>query len=226
MKENKIAFISCVNDEVLYERSLSFINKLQVPKDIEIEILPIRGAKSLTSAYNQMMQKSDAKYKVYLHQDVYIQNINFINDILNILKSDLNIGLIGMIGAKAIPASGVWWETLETVGKVIDTQHGSMQLIEGNLIINRTVEEVKGIDGLIMITQYDIPWREDIFDGWHFYDISQCVEFTRKNFKIVVPSQQTSWCIHDCGYSDVGEYCIYEKYRAKFLDNYSKDILP
>lgn len=223
MKENKIAFITCVNDEAMYQKSLFYINNLQVPKGIEIEIIPIRDAKSLTSGYNQAMKKSDSKYKVYLHQDVFIQNINFIDDILNIFKSDLTIGLIGMIGAKAIPASGIWWDTLETLGKVFDTQHGFMNLINGNLVMNNHIEEVKGIDGLIMITQYDFPWREDIFDGWHFYDISQCVEFTKKNLKIVVPNQQTSWCIHDCGHPV--EWHTYEKYRAKFLDNYAKDIL-
>ncbi|NRU88044.1 hypothetical protein DFH41_002631 [Clostridium beijerinckii] len=73
MKENKIAFITCVNDETLYEKSLSYINKLQIPMGIEIEIIAIRNAKSMTSAYNEAIQKSDSKYKVYLHQDVYIQ---------------------------------------------------------------------------------------------------------------------------------------------------------
>ena len=31
--------------------------------------------------------------------------------------------------------------------------------------------EVEGVDGLLMATQYDIPWREDLFDGWDFYDL-------------------------------------------------------
>jgi len=220
MKENKIAFITCINDDTLYQKSLSFINKLIVPKGMEIEIIAIRDAKSLTSGYNEAMQKSDSKYKVYLHQDVYIQNINFIDDILNIFKSDLTIGLIGMIGCKVIPASGKWWDDYGSVGKVFDSQTGLMKLIALNEVIDNYVE-VNGIDGLIMITQYDLPWRDDIFDGWHFYDISQCVEFTKKELKVVVPNQQTAWCLHDCGYVDTSNY---EKYRTKFLDNYSKDI--
>ena len=75
-----------------------------------------------------------------------------------------------------------------------------------------------------MITQYDLSWREDIFDGWHFYDLSQSIEFLRKGLNIVVPSQQTSWCIHDCGYVNASNE--FEEYRNKFLDTYSKDILP
>ncbi|WP_238916926.1 glycosyltransferase [Clostridium sp. YIM B02555] len=223
MKENKIAFITCVNDEDSYKKSLSYIKKLKVPEGIEIEIIAIRNAKCITSAYNEAMQKSDAKYKVYLHQDVYIQNQNFIRDILNIFKADQNIGLIGMAGAKIMPVSGIWWEDHCKVGKVYDSHSGTMKLLTFNEI-NDLYTEVKGIDGLIIITQYDLPWRDDIFDGWHFYDLSQSVEFLRKGFKVVVPNQHTAWCIHDCGY--VNTTNGFEESRNKFLDNYSKDIFP
>lgn len=223
MKENKIAFITCVADQNLYQKSLSYINKLQVPENMEIEIISIMDAKSITSAYNEAMQKSDSKYKVYLHQDVYIKNENFINDILSIFKTDQNIGLMGMVGAKVIPVSGIWWDDHWKVGKVFDTHRGFVELLNYNEVTG-LYTEVKGIDGLIMITQYDLSWREDIFDGWDFYDLSQSVEFLRKGLKVVVPSQQTAWCIHDCG--SVNTSNEFEQYRNKFLDNYSKDILP
>lgn len=223
MKENKIAFITCVNNEDSYLKSLSYIAKLKIPKSMEIEIIAIRDAKSITSAYNQAMQKSDSKYKIYLHQDVYIQNLNFINDILNIFKKDVAIGLIGMVGAKVIPVSGIWWEDHYKVGKVFDSHGGAMELLNFNEIPD-IYTEVKGIDGFIMITQYDFSWREDIFDGWHFYDLSQSLEFIQKDLKVAVPNQQTPWCIHDCGY--VNTTNGFEEYRNKFLDNYSKYIFP
>lgn len=223
MNENKVAFIICVNDKDIYQKSLSYINKLQVPSDIEIEVITIMEAKSITSAYNEAMRKSDSKYKVYLHQDVFIQNQNFINDIINIFKEDQNIGLIGMVGAKIIPVSGIWWEDHRKVGKVFDSHGGFMELLNFNEVIGHYTE-VKGIGGLIMITQYDIPWRDDIFDGWHFYDASQSIEFIRKGFKVVVPNQENAWCIHDCGIVNISNG--FEEYRNKFLDNYSGDILP
>jgi len=223
MEENKIVFITCVNDENSYQKSLSYIKKLQVPEYMEVEIVAIRNAKSMTSAYNEAMLKSDSKYKVYLHQDVYIQNTNFIYDILNVFKYDINIGLIGMIGGKIIPVSGIWWEDHRKVGKVYDSSSGAMQLLNLNET-NDLYTQVKGIDGLIMITQYDLPWREDIFDGWHFYDLSQSIEFVRKGLNVVVPKQETAWCTHDCGYVNTANG--FDEYRNKFLDNYSKDILP
>ncbi|MBW9173900.1 glycosyltransferase [Clostridium estertheticum] len=223
MDENKIVFITCVNDENSYQKSLSYIKNLQIPECMEIEMLAIKNGKSMTSAYNEAMFKNDSKYKVYLHQDVYIQNTNFIFDILDVFKRDLKIGMIGMLGAKIIPVSGIWWEDHRKVGKVYDSHSGVIELLNFNEIKD-LYTEVKGIDGLIMITQYDLHWREDIFDGWHFYDLSQSIEFLRKDLKVVVPKQETAWCTHDCGYVNTSNG--YEKYRNKFLDNYSKDILP
>ncbi len=223
MKDNKIAFITCVNDEDSYLRSSEYIENLRVPESIEIEMIAIRNAKSMTSAYNEAMQKSDSKYKVYLHQDVYIQNENLISDILNIFKSDTDIGLIGMVGAKIIPVSGIWWEDHLKVGKVFDSHSGSLELLSFNEVTG-LYTEVTGIDGLIMITQYDLPWREDIFDGWHFYDLSQSLEFTRKKLKVVVPNQKAVWCVHDCSYVNIANG--FDEYRTKFLYNYSKDIFP
>ena len=66
--------------------------------------------------------------------------------------------------------------------------------------------------------QPDLPWREDIFNGWHFYDISQSIEFAKKGYKIIVPNQNDPWCIHDCGITLVGEE--YDKYRNLLLKEY------
>ena len=47
-----------------------------------------------------------------------------------------------------------------------------------------------------MATQYDIPWREDLFQGFHFYDVSQSLEFQRAGYLIGIPNQANLWCIH------------------------------
>ena len=57
--------------------------------------------------------------------------------------------------------------------------------------------EVQAIDGMLMVTKDDVPWREDLFDGWDFYDSSQSFEFTRRGYKIVVPEQKKPWCAHE-----------------------------
>ncbi|AOR24013.1 glycosyltransferase family protein [Clostridium taeniosporum] len=198
MNNNKISFIITVNDELAYKESKYYIDNLTVPVGFDIEILPIRNAESITKAYNYAIENCDSKYKVYLHQDVMIINKNFIEDILNIFNSDEKIGLIGMCGVKTIPDSGIWWEGINKFGKIYQSSTGVLALLDFENP-NQLYEEVECIDGLIMITQYDLHWREDIFKGWHFYDISQCLEFKNKEYKVVVPKQDIPWCTHDCG---------------------------
>ena len=59
--------------------------------------------------FNEAMQLSDAKYKVFLHQDVFIVYKNFIRDLLWIFDQDKEIGMIGMVGSPVMPAEGVMW---------------------------------------------------------------------------------------------------------------------
>lgn len=216
----KICFITLVNDEKTYEKALFHIKQLNIPKGYTVEILSIKNVKNMTKGYNQGMSRSDAKYKVYLHQDVLIINKDFIKDFLTIFKKYPTIGLMGVAGSKTIPANGIWWESPHRYGQVYDSHTGKMMLLRFNNVEDE-YEKVKAIDGLMMITQYDIPWREDIFDGWHFYDTSQSIEFERAGFEVVVPKQNTPWCIHDCGIVNVENG--YEKYRSIFLEEYMKE---
>ncbi|QLY78760.1 glycosyltransferase [Clostridium intestinale] len=221
--EKKIAFISCVNNEQLYDECVKYIENLTIPVGIKIELIPIRGAKSIMQGYNMGMKKTDAKYKVYLHQDTFIINKNFIQDILEIFETDNNIGMLGVIGSKVIPTNAIWWEAKKKYGKVYNNPHDNMTLLEFDEIENK-YEKVQAIDGLIMITQHDIKWREDIFDGWDFYDLSQCVEFIKVGYNVVIPRQEEPWCLHDCGIINVGGN--YERLRNIFIKEYSKDIFP
>lgn len=222
MKDNnKVCFISCVNDEVQYEECLKYIENLNVPDGLQIETIDVREAESITEGYDNAMKSTDAKYKIYLHQDVFIINKNLIEDMLNIFRNNENIGILGVAGSKTIPKSGIWWESDERYGKVYGSETGKMKLLAFDECKEDT-EKVKLVDGLIMMTQYDIDWRKDIFDGWHFYDCSQCIEFMLKGYEVAIPKQIVPWCIHDCGIVNVANG--FDKYRNIFLNEYSESM--
>lgn len=221
INEKKICFISCVNDEAQYEECLKYINSLNVPNGFNIETISVRNADSIAEAYNSAMRESDAKYKVYLHQDVFIINKNFILDIINLFKSNENIGMVGVAGAKTLPKSAIWWESPYICGKVYGSLREKMECyVYSNF--NEKFENVSVIDGLIMITQYDINWRDDLFKGWHFYDVSQSIEFILAGYKVVIINQSRPWCIHDCGISNISNG--FDDNRKIFLREYSNKI--
>lgn len=222
MNDKKICFITCVNDDNQYAKCLVYINNLNVPEGYGIDTISIKEAHCMASGYNEAISNTDAKYKVYLHQDTYILNNNFIYDILRIFNKDKNIGMIGVAGAKTIPANGIWWESNQRYGKVYERHTNKVELLAFNDAAAEYVD-VKAIDGLIMITQYDIRWREEIFDGWDFYDVSQSIEFSIAGYKTVIPKQQENiWCIHDCGQFNLSNK--YDIYRIKFVEQYKEEL--
>ena len=174
----------------------------------------------MTSGYNTKMRESDAKYKVYIHQDVYILNPNFLITIINLFLKYPKLGMIGVFGVKTLPESGIWWEGNNGYGMVYANDGKDELVLQGHKV-NMDYEKVQAIDGLIMITQYDIEWREDLFRGWHFYDISQSLEFIKAGFEVGIPRQETPWCFHDHGIVSLKGY---EENRKIFIENYRNII--
>lgn len=204
----KICFISCVNNEKYEEEEKKYIESLIVPEGYEIEICFIKNAKSMAAGYNTGMQKSDAKYKIYLHQDVFIVNPYFIQDMLAVFRNE-EIGMLGMVGTRKLPESAIMWDG-PRIGKLYASIiYESRESIIGE--VDGPWESVEAVDGLLMATQYDVWWREDLFQGWDFYDISQSQEFIRKGYKVVVPNQKEPWCIHDDGFYNLKNYYHYRK---------------
>ena len=113
MDAKKICFITCVNQEELYAESLLYLKHLQLPEGMQAEYIAVRGAVSMAAGYNEGMQQSDAKYKVYLHQDTLVVNKVFVADLLKIF-ADASIGALGVIGCRCLPRSGVWCDGLRT----------------------------------------------------------------------------------------------------------------
>ena len=209
LNPKKFLFIICTNDPQLLNECLYYIEHLFVPEGFEIDVVSISDAPSMTSAYNEAMSSSDAKYKIYLHQDVFILNRNFLADILSIFQLNSQIGMIGMVGYKQISSDGIMWHS-QGFGNLyknnppsayppLDTYHYS--------ISEDGVMEVALIDGLLIATAYDLPWNAELLTGWDFYDAFQSLRFLANNYRIVVPGQNYPWCMHDAdSFSNMKNY--------------------
>lgn len=215
--EYKICFIIYVNNDLFFEECARYIRWLAVPEKMEVELLEIRGANSMASGYNEGMCNSNAKYKVYMHQDVFLINKYFIYDLISLFHKSEKIGMIGLVGSPKMPENGVMWSE----GRVGGGNMASTPWGEYRYDIEKDGWwEVEGIDGLLMATQCDVPWREDLFDGWDFYDASYCFEMRKKGMHIIVPVQRYTWFIHDD--KDALALWNYNKYRNIFINEYMK----
>lgn len=214
MNENKVCFIICVNDDFFFDECMLYIGQLEIPEDIEIDILEIRDVASMAAGYNEGMYGSDAKYKIYMHQDVFLTYKHLLCDILSIFRANPQIGMIGLVGIRRMPESGIMWD-----GERVRFGAQNIPLEDYRYSAERDgMWSVEAIDGLFMATQYDIPWREDLFDGWDFYDISQSYEMRKRGYQVIVLCQNAVWYIHDD--KEVLSMWEYGKYRKIFLEEY------
>ena len=214
--DNEMCFIICTNNHTYAQECIHYINHLYVPDGIQVNVLTVEEAKSLTSAYNEAMQCSRAKYKVYLHHDTFIINRDFISDCLRIFGTDPRIGMIGNVGVEKMPSTGVMWDA-DRFGMLYEQHIYETELLSNMFSEKLSYMEVDAIDGFLMVTQYDIPWREDLFCKWDFYDCSQSMEFRRKGYRVVVPWMNGPWCVHDCGFINLQNY---DGEKEKFIAEY------
>lgn len=225
LDDHSICFISNVNNEAEYKGAKNAILELEIPSGYKVEILGVRHAVSMAAGYQQAMEASNAKYKIYLHQDVFVINPRLISNLLDIFQSDIKVGMVGVAGAaKLRQDQPAWW--ISELSTLFGTCY--TRLSENEMVRNYYGEvpggpgayvHVAAIDGLFMAIQYDLPWRADLFHGWHFYDISQSREFINAGYKVVIPHQQEPWVIHDCGRKPL-DNSYYENMRI-FKENYN-----
>lgn len=213
--DKKFCFIICSNNDDYLKECLYYIKKLYIPEGYDIEVLSIVDSNGMASGYNEAMKLSNAKYKIYLHQDVFIIYRYFLDAIIKIFDSDKKIGLIGTVGVVKMPTNGIMWYT-KRVGSLYNSKlHSKEQILNYRYKLEDGLELVEAIDGLIIITSQDITWREDLFKDFHYYDISQSIEFKRKGFKVVVPTQKLPWCYHDGKIMNLKTYNTYRKIGLK-----------
>jgi len=221
MDDKKICFISCVNDPSCYRECLLYLQHLLLPPDMQAEYLSVEHADSMAAGCNQAMRQSDAKYKIYLHQDVFLIQKDILTQCIHFFVDHPACGMIGLAGCEKLPASGIWWKARKQYGMIAHVYEPEEIRIK---VFGETssVHAVEAIDGLFMATQYDICWREDIFQGWHFYDISQCMEFKRHGYGAVILPQQSPWAVHACGRKELGT--DYSRWQERFLQEYESEI--
>ncbi len=219
MNDKKFCFIICSNSKLFFDECIQYINRLIVPAGYEVEILEIADAVCMTGGYNEGMMSTDAKYKIYMHQDVFIVYPYFLQAVLDIFASGEDIGMIGMVGAEQMSPDGVMWHGYRRGNLAGQSMERCYDYKNYRYFVADGYWDVDAIDGLMMITSRDIPWRQDLFDGWDFYDVSQSFEMKRNGYRVVVPKQEIGWCIHDDGILNLFRY---NQYRLRCLNEYKE----
>ncbi len=199
----KICVIVYTDTKRAGDETKYYLSQLEVPEGFEIELymIDLLEVSNVARAFNDVIDSSDAKYKVYIRGGVLPLNRNIYREFLRIF-ADASVGMIGMIGSSRFPVE-YRVKSEADIGSVYLHQYYANEAVTFNP--NNPDHEdyyAEAIDDFLMATQYDLPWKDDIFRGNSLIFLSQCQEFSNAFYKIVVPYQENPWVLYDARYPD------------------------
>ncbi len=200
-----IAFLTLVDDETQYAICLRYLNALEVPSGYGVEKIAVLGAASMAEGYQRAMEASRARYKIYVHQDVYLIHAGLLGELVRAFQIHPRLGMIGVVGTTRMPASGIWWTNkIYLHGRLWEYRRETGfpgSLFGRRLHLSRFRSFVGdylpavNVDGLFMATQYDIAW-ENPLGGFLLYDQVQALNFVKAGLEVGIVQQEAIWCLH------------------------------
>lgn len=209
LEERRIAFITCVNDEEQYATCVRYIDALDVPAGFSIEKIAVLGAPSMAAGYQAAMEASAARYKVYLHQDVYLIHRGLLHELLRLFRTYPRLGMVGVVGTTRLPRSGVWfannpfhcygrvWEYRRPGGPAAllgPANRRRLHLMRFRSFVGDYLTAA-AVDGLLVATQYDLPWQ-DVLGGFELYEQVHALQCIRAGLEVGIARQEAVWCLH------------------------------
>ena len=214
----KIAVIVARQGEELPQDLLMSIRLLEQPEGFTMELVEVEGKAGMAAAYGQAMEASAAKYKIYLDERVRILDPRLLVRIIRLFEKHADLGVVGISGTKLLPPDGIAFHSTRRIS--------SLRLGEDARIVSwgtvlGEAEDVFAVDGFLMATQSDLPWRGDLFHGGAFFDAAQCLEFRRQGMRSAVLGQDAP-LVEFLGESFPAD----EAGRRAFLEEYATEALP
>ncbi len=172
----------CVGPTTHFEEvALPAVSTILEPTD---RLLTVRDAKSISSAYNSLIDEARAmtgvEALVLFHDDVALHDRNFAPRVRRVLR-DPTVGVIGVVGASGL-CDMSFWEARTAKGRVWD---GARFLDFGP-----PRGDVDVVDGLLMVLSPaaldTVRFDETTFTRFHGYDVDYCLSCRKAGFRVVV----------------------------------------
>jgi len=145
------------------------------------------GQMSLTQVYNKGLKESVNDIVVFMHDDLILETSNMTPKIVKLFEKHPEYGIIGIAGTDKL-TSGRWWDNRENMFGVVGHIHEGKRHVNhySKGVFNDVLKDVVIVDGLFFMVRKSLLKKEfnEQFEGFHFYDISFCVENQFEGVKI------------------------------------------
>ena len=138
--------------------------------------------------------------------------------IVRLFEKCADLGLVGISGTKILSPDGIAFHSTRRIGSLRLAEEA--RTVSWGRVLGEA-EDVLAVDGFLMATQVDLPWREDLFHGAAFFDAAQCLEFRRRGLRSAVLGQEEP-LVEFLGESFPAD----EAGRRAFLAEYATEALP
>jgi hypothetical protein len=158
----------------------------------EILIYENDGVSSLTEIYNLGLEDSKNDIVVFMHDDLILETQNITPKIVKLFEKHSDYGIIGLAGTNNL-LSGTWWQDRDSMFGIVGHEHEGKRHVNkySKQEFNEKLKRVTVVDGLFfMVHKQRIKKKFNIeFQGFHFYDISFCVDNFLEDVKIGVTTK-------------------------------------
>jgi len=199
------------------EESIRYLNNLTIPTGFEADIHCIENTGNRAVQYNKIKEQTDAKYKIYLREDVRIVKKEFLKKIIELFTEYPQIGMCGISGKRNayMPGKLPSYEAGVKFGEYYEDyvdKRTHYKYPSGTGAYNKVLL----LDNLVLATQYDLPWREDLILEGVFCEYAQAIEFWKAGYEVVVPKMEECWCFAD----NVENKIVDTKCKVAFEEEY------
>lgn len=146
---------------------------------------------SIFEAYNIGIEKSIGEYLCFIHDDIFIQTMNWGKVIEEIFLLNSLVGLLGIAGGKVkTKMPSTWWDGGENALRLKQHHKNKKQEIWNQGFDNFDMVEVAAIDGVFMAMRRDerITFDERL-KGFHNYDLYLSLKHHILNKKVIVTNR-------------------------------------
>jgi hypothetical protein len=187
MSKNKETVSVVISTKKIDEGYREHVRKMFSQPDTEILMYENDGKMSLTQVYNKGLKESVNDLVVFMHDDLILETSNMTPKIVKLFEKHLEYGIIGIAGTDKL-TSGMWWQNRENMFGVVGHIHEGKRHVNhySKGVFNDVLKDVVIVDGLFFIVRKSLLKKEfnEQFEGFHFYDISFCVENQFEGVKI------------------------------------------
>jgi hypothetical protein len=185
-KNNEVVSV-VISTRNIDDEYLKHVEKMFSHPNTEILIYENDSEMSLTQVYNKGLKESVNDIVVFMHDDLILETSNMTPKIVKLFEKHPEYGIIGIAGTDKL-TSGMWWQNRENMFGVVGHIHEGKRHVNHYYkgVFNDVLKDVVIVDGLFFMVRKSLLKKEfnEQFEGFHFYDISFCVENQFEGVKI------------------------------------------